>query len=632
MKRVMFLLGMFLLALGSSFGQTLKPLDGITIMLDPGHGGADPGAVGPNGLKESVVNLRVARYLATLLKHDGARVLMTRMDDTFISLAGRVASADAAVPDLFVSIHHNASLAPKREHRGEIYFNAVDQGIPLDVAREMTAAIAGSPLASGSVTLPGGFFVLRNNTVPAILTEASYLSVPDNAKALSTGRALVDEAFHFRNAIRKAFKRHPLRVSIFSPRPCRVNTPFFHVLLSAAEPLAHLQLNVQGPGSATFKLDRLPGLGNLYSLTSQASLPTGDYLLTMSFFGRSGAVSARQILPLQVRLPFQKCLIRTAAPFIPRGFKGGFPVEIALMDFAGRPNPGIVPVIAKWEGKDKAVVTNADGHACVVLDLNGNERGNLQVVLTADEQEIGRLFIPVRENDGTFILGRVSCGFRGTGLENVKIHHGLADSTITGPGGYFFCRLPSGLRNLKIELVPPLGYQPTTKFIQGFDQRLLFPEFVLQPLAPKILGKHYGLIIHRDDEEHLRRLVRQVMQRGGKITRMQLPPEAMKPETVAVAQANTLADLEFLITTKSQSGKELVLRHYHRGGRGLILAQGVQGELKKRGIKAVVQPGSDYEISHSNAAAMVMDIPGTTEAALLGSIYEALGQVLETGW
>ncbi|HQB83035.1 MAG TPA: N-acetylmuramoyl-L-alanine amidase, partial [Candidatus Rifleibacterium sp.] len=93
----------FLLIAAAGFAQNLKPLKGISILLDPGHGGADPGAVGPTGLKESDVNLRVARYLRDLLRADGAEVKMTREKDTALSLGERVAMAEKLKPDLFVS-------------------------------------------------------------------------------------------------------------------------------------------------------------------------------------------------------------------------------------------------------------------------------------------------------------------------------------------------------------------------------------------------------------------------------------------------------------------------------------------------------------------------------------------------
>lgn len=80
------------------------------IVLDPGHGGKDPGAVGAGGLREKDVVLRVARKLAPLLRQRmGADVVLTRNTDIFIPLKERTARANAEQADLFLSIHANAS-------------------------------------------------------------------------------------------------------------------------------------------------------------------------------------------------------------------------------------------------------------------------------------------------------------------------------------------------------------------------------------------------------------------------------------------------------------------------------------------------------------------------------------------
>ena len=80
------------------------------ICLDPGHGGKDPGATGPHGVKEKDVVLRIARLLrAKLVKKYGYKVIMTRNRDVYIPLEERVAFANSKGADLFISIHINAS-------------------------------------------------------------------------------------------------------------------------------------------------------------------------------------------------------------------------------------------------------------------------------------------------------------------------------------------------------------------------------------------------------------------------------------------------------------------------------------------------------------------------------------------
>ncbi len=79
-----------------------------TIVIDPGHGGEDPGALGPQGTREKDVTLDVARRLRRRLERRGLRVLMTREDDRKVSLRRRVAFANEHEADLFISLHVNA--------------------------------------------------------------------------------------------------------------------------------------------------------------------------------------------------------------------------------------------------------------------------------------------------------------------------------------------------------------------------------------------------------------------------------------------------------------------------------------------------------------------------------------------
>jgi N-acetylmuramoyl-L-alanine amidase len=89
----------------------------IRVMLDPGHGGKDPGAIGPTGLREKDVVLAIGRRVRDLLRRDEAyEVKMTRDSDVFIPLEERTAMANEARSDLFVSLHINAS--PNRKAEG----------------------------------------------------------------------------------------------------------------------------------------------------------------------------------------------------------------------------------------------------------------------------------------------------------------------------------------------------------------------------------------------------------------------------------------------------------------------------------------------------------------------------------
>lgn len=106
------------------------------VVIDPGHGGEDDGAVGRHSsLKEKEVVLDIAKRLAEKLEREGFEVILTRKDDTFLPLGERTQIANGAGADLFISIHANAS--PKRKPRGsETFFLAMAKN---DEARAVAA-------------------------------------------------------------------------------------------------------------------------------------------------------------------------------------------------------------------------------------------------------------------------------------------------------------------------------------------------------------------------------------------------------------------------------------------------------------------------------------------------------------
>lgn len=97
------------------------PLPIHTIVIDPGHGGKDPGAISPRGLKEKDLNLKVSKYLKRELEKRGYKVYLTRERDVYLTLRERVEIAREKEADLFISVHTNAN--HNRKIRGvEVYY------------------------------------------------------------------------------------------------------------------------------------------------------------------------------------------------------------------------------------------------------------------------------------------------------------------------------------------------------------------------------------------------------------------------------------------------------------------------------------------------------------------------------
>lgn len=168
---------------GLSFAQGVdySNIKGKIIMLDPGHGGDDSGAV-RHGVKESHLNLAAALNLKKYLEFLGARVIMTRAEDLAVSLNARYDETAKTSPDLFISLHHNDASdgfyqKPGFKNYTEVYFSALYDGGLENINSGLSFYDAFKGLHGvGTVKLkPGYFKVIRNKKVPSILMEPFFM-------------------------------------------------------------------------------------------------------------------------------------------------------------------------------------------------------------------------------------------------------------------------------------------------------------------------------------------------------------------------------------------------------------------------------------------------------------------------
>jgi len=221
-------------------GQTTRNVR--RVVIDPGHGGHDPGATGPAGLREKDVTLDIAHRAAPLLARElGVSTLLTRDSDDFVALDERTQRANAFQADLFVSIHCNASEDPSA--RGFMTFvlddsrdalaasiaareNAASAAAAAELANAMSRVLDQSAVsrsvrlaellqkaagASLAPAYPGeqdggvkraGFYVLAGARMPAVLFETSFISNPAEEARLNTGDYRQKLADSIVNAVR----------------------------------------------------------------------------------------------------------------------------------------------------------------------------------------------------------------------------------------------------------------------------------------------------------------------------------------------------------------------------------------------------------------------------------------------
>ncbi|WP_334129126.1 N-acetylmuramoyl-L-alanine amidase [Sneathiella sp.] len=221
-----------------------------TVVIDAGHGGIDPGAIGQSGVYEKKITLAVARKIRDILAKDKKyNVLMTRDDDTFLSLRERVTFGRSAKADLFISVHADSISRPsfrgaavytlsenasddeaaelaKEENKSDLIagvdLSAQDdtvQGILIDLAQRETknfsvkfAEMLTPEIARSGMTVRGkshrfaGFRVLKAPDVPSVLVELGYLSNREDERILKSADGQQKLAEAIARAVDKYFK------------------------------------------------------------------------------------------------------------------------------------------------------------------------------------------------------------------------------------------------------------------------------------------------------------------------------------------------------------------------------------------------------------------------------------------
>ncbi|MBC2181907.1 SH3 domain-containing protein [Listeria sp. FSL L7-0233] len=164
----------------SDKGQTSSPrskttkLSEATIVIDPGHGGNDPGAKGANGTIEKEMTLKTAKQLKEKLGSRGAKVILTRNSDKYISLKARTNVAAKNNADVFISIHFDSLEDTSKAVSGQTtyYYDNSDKSL----AESINTTLGNDLPTSNRGSRVGDYYVVRENSQPAVLLELGYLS------------------------------------------------------------------------------------------------------------------------------------------------------------------------------------------------------------------------------------------------------------------------------------------------------------------------------------------------------------------------------------------------------------------------------------------------------------------------
>ena len=196
-------------------GSYLRHVD---VVLDPGHGGRDLGAVGPNGLREKDLNLEVAKMAAQELEARGYSVLLTRNSDYWIAIEVRAEIGLAVLPEVFVSVHHNAGATrrsntpgtetyhqadnPESRRLAGILYEEVHEGLSRFDTQWRYSVFKGANAVIRQRDRQELYGILRHTAgLASVLTEAAYMSTLSQARLLADPEVQAAEASAIANGI-----------------------------------------------------------------------------------------------------------------------------------------------------------------------------------------------------------------------------------------------------------------------------------------------------------------------------------------------------------------------------------------------------------------------------------------------
>lgn len=185
-----------------------QPLKGITVMLDPGHGGKDTGAIGPLGTlyPEKSINLDLALALQAQLVKSGATVLMTRTTDTDVTLDQRLSQCRTAQPDLFISLHAN-SMADNVDISKISGFSAFYRdNLSAALTKKIHDTVTAQMLMNSKGVRSVNYYVTRGTWSTSMLLEAGFVPNPSDFQLLISPEGRTRMATSITTAITDYYK------------------------------------------------------------------------------------------------------------------------------------------------------------------------------------------------------------------------------------------------------------------------------------------------------------------------------------------------------------------------------------------------------------------------------------------
>lgn len=627
------------------FPPYTRHLKGFKICLDPGHGGQ--GHVpdykrGPTGVREAEVNLRVALHLREMLQQVGAIVIMTRVDDSYVSLPMRSQLANESGADFFISLHHNGIDNPKVNYTSTWYHgDADDSRQSLDLARYIQQGVSdalqlptspASGLYSDKLITASGFGVLRLTECPAVLCEASFLSNPEEEARLKADDYLRKEAFGYFLGIARYVEGGFPKGVLIEPQHASViqtKTPLLQIQVMdglherGAWMLKRQQIftdsirvkvdNVDVPYHYDRETDRI-------TVSIEKRLSNGVHVVQTELVNYYGNHSLPSPQWFKVAPPAVALDLSAWTDALPADGKSYVAISVTARDAEGMPIADDEPIHAQTSNGTLAETHRLSKNGSAQFYLYAPDTPGTATVEASYGQMRQALTIHFANIDSAIVQGRIFDADAGEPLQNTQLQTDSGLTAITDTDGHFFMTTDSestdsGETTLYIS---KRGYYPDKRKIHIRSNQTTVVDVGLHPIADGAFASTVIVLDSQTDtpetQELITTLEKMLKLAGAEVYNIHTAGLKMSVEQ-RIEKVNAIKDSGYYLQINHaewRKGQSTVIAAHYRGNQGTeTFLKRILEEFNKTLYETpivTVQDRTTPEIQQTNKMAMTLQI------------------------
>ena len=629
----------------TEFPTYTRHLKGFKICLDPGHGGqahVPDYKRGPTGVREAEVNLKVAFHLRDMLQNVGATVVMTRVDDAYVSLARRSQIANESGADFFISLHHNGiDNSPETNYTSTWYHgDADDSRQSLDLARYIQQGVSDalrlprSPatgLYSDKLVTTSGFGVLRLTKCPAVLCEASFLSNPEEETRLQDDAYLRQEAYGYLLGIaRYVAAGFPKGVLIDPQHRSTVATKTPRLQIRVMDGLHErgawmLKRQQVFTDSIRVKVDGVTVPHHydrdtdLITVAIEKPLSNGIHFVETELVNYYGNHSLPSPQWFKVAPPAEKLTLRAWTETLPADGKSYVGITVTAFDADGMPIADDEPLYAQASNGTLMETRQPSKNGSAHFYLSASDTPGTATVEASYGETRESLTIRFADVDIAILQGYIANADANEPLPEVQLHTDTGLTAHTDAQGHFFITtVPTSEVPVETTLyISKVGYYRNKRQVNIAPNQAAVVRTKLHPIAGGAYASAVIILDSRTDTPATEKLIRTLKEllelAGAKVYNIYTPGQALTTEK-RIETINAIADEGYYLQINHvpQSEEASVVAAHYRGNQVTEtflkrILQQFNKTLYETPI-TTIQDWSTPEIQQTNKMAMTLEI------------------------